>query len=54
MTVDSVLTAVFGTEEFAQYEQNVYEKYQELAEREIIAKLNELLSNLSFLTGQSH
>ncbi len=49
MTVDSVLTAVFGTEEFAQYEQNVYEKYQEMAEREIIAKLNEFLSNLSFL-----
>jgi hypothetical protein len=49
MTVDSVITSVFGTEDFAQYEQNVYEKYQEMAEREIIAKLNELLSNLSFL-----
>ena len=48
MTVDSVITSVFGTEDFAQYEQNVYEKYQEMAEREIIAKLNELLSNLSF------
>jgi len=41
MTVDSVITSVFGTEDFAQYEQNVYEKYQEIAEREIIAKLNE-------------
>ncbi len=49
MTVESVITSVFGTEDFAQYEQNVYEKYQERAEREIIAKLNELLSNLSFL-----
>jgi len=49
MTVDSVITSVFGTEDFSQYEQNVYEKYQEMAEREIIAKLNELLSNALFL-----
>jgi hypothetical protein len=49
MTVDSAITSVFGIEDFAQYEQNAYEKYQEMAEREIIAKLNELLSNLSFL-----
>jgi hypothetical protein len=49
MTVDSVITSVFDTEDFSQYEQNVYEKYQEMAEREIIAKLNELLSNIYFL-----
>jgi hypothetical protein len=49
MTVDSVITSVFGREDFSQYEQNVYEKYQEMAEREIITKLNELLSNKSFL-----
>jgi len=49
MTVESVIASVFGTEDFAQYEQNIYEKYQEMAEREIIAKLNELLSNIAFL-----
>ena len=49
MTVDSVITSVLGIEDFAGYEQNVYEKYQEMAEREIIAKLNLLLSNIVFL-----
>lgn len=49
MTVDSVITSVFNTQDFAQYEQNVYEQHQEMAEREIIAKLNELLSNALFL-----
>jgi len=50
MTVDRVIASVFETEDFAQYEKNVYEKYQEMAEREIIARLNELLSSLPFLT----
>ncbi len=49
MTVDSVIASVFNTEDLPQYEQNIYEKYQEMAEREIIAKLNELLSNAFFL-----
>ena len=49
MTVDNIIRSAFNTEDFAQYEQDVYEKYQELAEREIIAKLNELLSNALFL-----
>lgn len=49
MTVDSVITSVFDTEDFAQYEQKIYEKYQEIAEHEIIIKLNELLSNPFFL-----
>ena len=49
MTVDSVITSVLGTEDFAKYEQNVYEKYQEMAELEIIAKLNLLLSDIVFL-----
>jgi hypothetical protein len=49
MTVDSVITSVFDTEDFAQYEQNMYEKYQEMAEHEIIIKLNDLLSNQLFL-----
>ena len=48
MTVDGTITSVLGTENFVEYEQNVYEKYQEMAEREIIAKLNSLLSNIVF------
>ena len=39
MTVDKVITSVFDTEDFAQYEQDVYEKYQDMAEREIITQL---------------
>ncbi len=49
MTVESVITSVLGTEDFARYEQNLYEKYQDRAERELIAQLNELLSNGPFL-----
>jgi hypothetical protein len=49
VTVDSVITSVLGTEDFAEYEQDVYEKYQEMAEREIVAKLNLLLSNIVLL-----
>jgi hypothetical protein len=49
MTVDSIIRSVFDTEDFTQYEQDVYAQYQEIAEREIIAKLNEILSNALFL-----
>ncbi|NOR64716.1 MAG: hypothetical protein GQ468_01715, partial [Candidatus Scalindua sp.] len=49
MTVDNVITSVLGTEDFAQYEQTVYEKHQQMAEREIITQLNVLLSNAQFL-----
>ena len=49
MTVNTAIISVLGTENFAEYEQNVYEKYQEMAEREIIVKLNSLLSNAVFL-----
>ena len=49
MTVDNVITSVLGTEDFAEYEQNVHEKYQEMAELEIIANLNSLLSDIVFL-----
>ena len=49
MTVNSAIISVLGTENFAEYEQNVYEKYQEMAERDIIARLNALLSNKHFL-----
>ena len=49
MTVDSVITSVLGVEDFAEYEKDVYGKYQEMAEREIITKINALLSNIVFL-----
>lgn len=49
MTLDKAIISVFGTVDFAQYEQDVYEQHQEMAEREIITKLNELLSNPLFL-----
>jgi len=49
VTVDGVIASVFETENFADYEQNVYDKYQAMAEREIIPKLNELLSSVLFL-----
>jgi hypothetical protein len=49
MTVNKAIASVFGTVDFSQYEQNVYEEHQEMAEREIITKLNELLSNPLFL-----
>ena len=49
MALDKAIISVFGTVDFAQYEQDVYEEHQEMAEREIIAKLNELLSNPLFL-----
>ena len=49
MTVDDAITTTLGTENFAAYEQNVYEKYQEMAEHEITARLNSILSNVVFL-----
>ena len=49
VTVDGVISLALGTDNFADYEQNVYEKYQEMAERDIIAKLSSLLSSTVFL-----
>jgi hypothetical protein len=49
MALSGVIEAILGTEDFSHYEQSVYEKYQEMAEREIISQLNKLLSNISFL-----
>ena len=49
MTVNNTITSVLGTEDFVEYEQDVYEKYQEKAECEIIEKLNAFLSNTFFL-----
>jgi hypothetical protein len=38
-----------GIENFAEYEQSVYDKYQEKAEREIVDKLNSILSSMEFV-----
>jgi len=50
MAIDQIITTAFGTESFAQFEQQVYEQYQAIAEREIVDRLNALLSNVAFLT----
>jgi len=44
----------YATEDFAQYEQDGYAKHQEMAERAIIATLNQLLSNALFLMLLKH
>ena len=49
MTVDIVIASVLGVEDYAEFEQDVYGKYQEMAEREIIHKLNLLIGNKLFL-----
>lgn len=49
MTVDNVITSVFGMDNFPEYEQNTYAEYQKKAELKIISKLDELLSNIVFL-----
>lgn len=48
--MDGAITSLLGTENFADYEENVYERYQEMAEREIIIRLDSLLSNLVLLS----
>jgi hypothetical protein len=54
VTADGAIISFFGTAHFAEYEQNVYEKYQEMAENEIIAKLNSLLASVVFLKILKH
>ena len=49
MTATRIISSIFGIDDFAKYEQEVYEKYQEIAEREIIGKINELLLQSLFL-----
>ncbi len=43
MAATDVITAIFDTDSFTDYEKSVYEKYQEMAEREIAEKLNSFL-----------
>lgn len=49
MTIDDAITSILGAENFAEYEQDVYEKYQEMAEHEIIDKLNSFLADVFFV-----
>lgn len=49
MAAVNIITQFFETDSFASYEQSVYDKYQEAAEREIVKSLNELLSNFFYL-----
>ncbi len=50
MAVDNVISLYLGANNFADYEQEIYSKYQEMAEGEIVARLNELLGDVSFLS----
>ena len=45
---DTIIEA-FGTDSFADYEQQIYERYHEQAEREIVITLNRLLTSIPFL-----
>lgn len=49
MPAKEMIMTAFGTADFAQYEQDLYEKYQQMAEAELIEQLNLLLSNPMYL-----
>jgi hypothetical protein len=49
MAMADSINKVLGTESFADYEQSVYDSYQEKAELDIVNKLNALLSSVAFL-----
>jgi len=51
MAVVEIITDVFGTDNFADYEQRVYDSYQKRAEDEIITALDTVLSSMLFLQG---
>jgi len=48
VNLDRITALYFGTDNFADYEQEIYRKHQEQAEHEIISRLNELLANVVF------
>jgi hypothetical protein len=48
VSLNCVIVSYFNTDNFADYEQEIYRKHQENAEHEIISKLNELLANVVF------
>ncbi|WP_457554005.1 hypothetical protein [Desulfobacula sp.] len=45
MAVADAIIEQLGTDSFADYEQSIYDSYQEKAEREIVNTLNDLLSS---------
>lgn len=49
MAVADSINKILGTDNFADYEQNIYDSYQEKAERDIVSRLNTLLSSEPFL-----
>jgi len=44
MDLNQEMVSVFGTDNFANFEQEEYAKFQELAEESIIAKLQKFLN----------
>ena len=48
MNLDCVVSSYLGIDNFADYEQEIYIRHQENAEREIISRLNDLLANIVF------
>jgi len=51
MAVVGIITDAFGTDNFIDYEQGVYDRYQKRAEDEIIAALDTVLSSMQFFQG---
>lgn len=49
MTVDQIIHSVFGVNNFAKLEQNIYQMHQESAELEITKNIQDLLNNLDLL-----
>ncbi len=50
MAVDQTIHSVFGVNNFALFEQDIYQKHQEMAELEIVEKIQALLNDRAFLT----
>ena len=49
MAVADAIIEVLGTDSFTDYERNVYNDYQEMAEHDIVSTLNALLSSEAFV-----
>jgi len=50
MTINQIITSDFEVNNFSEFEQNTYQKHEEMAELEIIDKLQCLLNNSDYLT----
>jgi hypothetical protein len=49
MTAAEIINSVLEFDDFGNYEQSVYEKYQEIAEKEIVENIIILFSNTIFI-----